>query len=71
MNTKELIEKHEKAISILDRIEVLKLRIKCDKESSEGYPGQFPKIKSDLEKKIALNEKAIESLTGRYEKLFG
>ena len=69
MNATELIEKHEKAIEILQGIKGFELRIKLNMNTLNGFPGVFPKIRNRCYHDIEIQKKCIIRLINSYNQI--
>jgi hypothetical protein len=69
MNAKQLIQKHEILIEILEGIHHFTRRVNNYRESLEGIQATFPGLKSRLVHDIEIAEMCIKRLEERYFKL--
>jgi hypothetical protein len=65
---KELIEKHQTCIEIIDAILFFKRRIKLYEEWIHGFPGTFPGLRRKYERNIEIQNMCIARLLQRYKK---
>ena len=62
MNTSQEIEKHNKAIEILDRIESIERQIKFNKEHIVATKGYFPDLEAKYIRQIEKGKERIKLL---------
>ena len=67
MNTKELIEKHYKAIQLLEAIETIERRIGYTQEALNGYGGQFVWLREKYTHELEIQQKVLKRLKSRYD----
>lgn len=65
-DVKDLIEKHEKAIEILEAIEHFKRRKKMSIEMINGFQGTFPRLRAKLVNRVDTINRCIKRLEERY-----
>lgn len=65
-----LLDRHYKAIELLDGINSFKNRIGMRKGSLKGFAGTFPNLKAKYLNEIDTFERCIVRLEERYNKLF-
>ena len=68
METYKLIEKHQRAIKILEAIDHFKRRKEIIQESIDGVAGEFTALKADLEYKIDILDRCIKRVYQSYLK---
>ena len=69
MKTRELIDKHELAIEILEGVQSFERRIKQKKDSIQGIAGHFPRLIQEYTDNIYIYHKCIDRLLQRHDKL--
>ena len=64
------IDKHEKAIEILEAIQSFYRKIKLKQDSINGFAGTFPRLKANLLNDIDTLEKCIKRISDNYKRNF-
>jgi len=66
-----LIEKHEKAIKILESIQAFEKRKELVNDSLSGFPGTFPELARSYKNRLVTLDMCINRMQEKYVKLMG
>jgi hypothetical protein len=69
MNAKELINKHQKCIEILEAVQTFEMLIKSAQENIDGFCGTFPELRKKYKHNKEIYQMCINRLMQRYENL--